>query len=420
MIKKLKLKFILTASIALAVLLFLILLTVNAINFGNVASDADNITLNIINNGGEIGGFKDRVPPSESDDVNDQEEKLENYEDLDERFKDRPEMPYDTRYFYVEFNGEDATKVKTDRIFAVNDNEAVKLSKEVYSKERVGWSGSYRYRVKDVNGIRAVTFVDYSRELAPSFTVLWTSLIVFGSGILISVVAIFFISNLVIKPVEESIHKQKRFVSNASHELKTPITIIKMNNELLEMQVGSENENVEAIDKQANRLTDIVKDLNALAKLDEQEHFNFTTLNLSNIVNKICDDVRPQFESRGKKIEVKIQNDISIKGNESMVTRLVEVALDNALKYSKSFTKVTLDSNGQRIKLKVLNDSIVPIDEGPLDKVFERFYRSDEARGSDIEGSGIGLSMAKEIVENHKGRISAYGEKGIFNLKIYF
>ncbi|MCR5741510.1 MAG: HAMP domain-containing histidine kinase [Gammaproteobacteria bacterium] len=412
MIKKLRIKFVVISFLSIFTLLSIILLTVNITNFVKVAQDADEITLNIAQNEGEMNtnnsqnGVPSGTPPQNFDPAS------------GERGTDRPEVMYDSRYFSITY-GEDGTVmvVNLSHTASFTSETAQQLAQTVYStSDSYGWSGNYRYRVYNTGNTVLVVFLDYSRELAPSRTVLYTSLIIGGVGLLLSFVAIYFISNLVVKPVDEALKKQKHFISNASHELKTPITIISANNEILEMEIG-ENESTDTINRQIRKLSTIVKDLNSLAKLDELDHVStFNKFNLSKVVEEVIDPFYELFNEKHIKFESVIEPEVYYKGEESMIKVLINTIIENALKYSQSNALLTLSQDKDRVVIECKNDAN-SIKDGDLDEVFERFYRSDEVRSS-IEGSGIGLSIAKEIIEMHKARIKARGEEGNFIIRI--
>lgn len=422
-LKKLRLKVAGFATFSVAVLLIVILSTVNIINFTKVASEADQITQVIADNG---GGFRDgNGAPSDGQSASQEatSEQTDQTQNEQPPSPDRPipggdETPYDTRFFTVTF-ANDGTLLVVDTSHIAGEEakaNAESMARAVLSKN-VGWSSNFRYRVyHESNGNTMVIFIDQTRQLEPSFTVLWTSLGVFAGGILISFGLAYVLSKWMVAPIEAANRKQRRFLADASHELKTPITIISANNEIEEITVG-ESEATRTIAKQVARLADMVKEINALLALQNEEDIAVAEKDLTAIVEETLGDFSSVFASRSLKLDKDIQENVTSKIEEGNIRKLLSILLDNATKYGKSFVKVSLSSNKDRAEIKIENDAD-DVPEGDLERIFERFYRSDEARASGKEGSGIGLSMAKEIVSLHRGRIRAHGHDGVFTIKV--
>ena len=414
MIKKLRRKFIIVSVLSVFLLLTGILVTVNVINYTRVADDADKITQILVDNNGSFfpSGVIPGIIPNQDENKDDQTRPFE-------RGGDRKEAPYDIRYFYVKYDKDgNAVETNVTNTITFSEDQAIRLTTPLLAKKaKTGWNGNYRYRVQTKDEYTYVILIDYNRELSPSRTVTWTSLIIGVSGLIIATVIIYFISNIVVKPVYNAFKKQKEFISNASHELKTPITVISANNEILEIEYGS-NDSIETIHRQINKLSNIVKDLNSLAKIDEYERLSvYTSFNLSDIVNDISDSFKELFTKDNKEFITDIDNDITYKGDENLIRNLVSIILENSYKYSVSKANISLKKDNDKIVIETINDAD-SVKDGDINEVFERFYRSDEARASNIEGSGIGLSMAKEIVDIHKGKIKARGENNNFILRI--
>lgn len=405
MLKKLRLKFIITAISSVAIFLGVILMIVNLINYSNVADRADMVTSKLIEEGGK---FNPEFKPDE------------NFipKDFDE---ERKEMRFDTRYFSVKLTKKGEIIDTNINTISYTEAEAQEFALSVYEKYgKTGWLGDFRYRVSEkTDGEIIVVAADFSRELAPSRTVLYTSLIVFGAGLLLSLIFLIGISNIVINPVKDAIEKQKEFISNASHELKTPLTVISANNELLEIAHG-ESEETDTISRQVRKLSTLVKSLNNLANIDEiNKLVEFEKINLSNLLADSAKPFKELFSKDGKELSLNIEKDIEYRGNEAYLKELISIILENAYKYTKTKAELSLKLEENRITILEKNDG-EDIKDGDLDEIFERFYRSDDVRAKAIEGSGLGLSIAKEIVSLHGGRIKAKGEDSNFVIKVEF
>lgn len=332
------------------------------------------------------------------------------------------ETPFETRYFSVLLyeNGKVST-IDTGRIASVSTSEASKYATSLYAKGRTkGFIDQYKYlsiSTTNTSGDDMVlyVFINCSKELMTIKTYALASVGISLIGLLVVFILVCFFSKTVTKPMAESYEKQKRFITDASHEIKTPLTIIDANTEVLEMMEG-ENEWTESIRKQIARLTSLTEKLVFLSRMDEDatrlEMLDF------NISDAILDTVMP-FEtvaaSKGKSLEISVAPDISYTGNETNIRQMVSLLLDNAIKYSSDNGAIRLDfSIGTNGKTKILSvwNTVDEIEAGRLDYLFERFYRIDKSRNSKTGGFGIGLSVVQAIVQAHNGKVSAKSEDG--------
>lgn len=271
-----------------------------------------------------------------------------------------------------------------------------------------GFTDIYRYRVADCEDGTRIIFVDCRQELES-----FRNTLVYSVGVsLLEFLAVFmlvlFWSKKIFKPVAESYAKQKRFITDASHEIKTPLTIIDANTEVIEM-VNGESEWTKNTRDQVKRLTALTNQMVALSRLDENpEPKEKAKFDLSDVAYEVIDHFSSLSEVRGKKISADIEDGIKYVGDENSIRQLISILVDNAMKYAveSADISISLKRDGRKVKfvLKNLTDGM---EEGSQDILFERFYRPDSSRNSETGGSGKGLSLAKSIVESHKGRITA-------------
>ncbi len=407
MIKRLRKKFIIVTTCSVLAVLVLIVGIINIVNYANVIKNADQIVTLLKDGGGMFGG--DNGNPGE------------NVEPPDGDFNNKPqrpmspETPFETRYFTVELdNNGEIRFVNTDRIAAVDQTQAADYARSLYKKNKTsGFYGNYRYGTKTVGESDTMyIFVDCTRELSNFKNFLLVSIAVGISAFVAVFLLVFFLSGKVMKPIAESYAKQKRFITDASHEIKTPLTVIGANTEVLEMQ-GVENEWTIGIREQVKRLTSLTEKLVFLARMDEESQtLKATDFSLSDAVEETVKPFCAVAVSKGMMLESDIQKNVSYCGDESMIRQLISMLVDNALKYSdeNGQVRVQLKTTGSKIQFAVSN----PAKElnGDLNILFERFYRNDKSRNSETGGHGIGLSVAKAIVEAHKGKITAHGENG--------
>ena len=422
MINALRKKFIIITMVSVIIVFSVILGIINVVNYVRVTNDTDNIVNFLASNNGAFMFNNNTVPPEMNEgepppeeNAMEKRDRSEYQKSLDD-FKIDRETPYATRYFTINYDDNGNLVSSNLNRIAISSEEANELANKVLSSNSLkGYVGSYRYKVVDDQHM--IIFVDSSQQLGNVKNFLFISAIVAVSGVVAILILIVAISSYVVKPIAESYEKQKQFITDASHELKTPLTIISANNEITEIEHG-ESDSTKAITKQVSRMTSMVKNLTALARLDEATEAEKADLNLTTISNEMIELFRPALTTNERVIECSIEDGIIYRGEEKLIRQLLSVVLENAAKYAKTQTSFNLSKNGQKIIILAKNDA-EGIVEGDMSKCFERFYRESTSRASGIEGSGIGLSIAKEIVKKHKGSISAFGDcNGCFNIKI--
>lgn len=406
MIRKLKIKFVILAMTALFALLTVIVIGMNLINYNTVVQEADMILSILSQNkgafpdfGGEQGGH---LPPNMS-----------------------PETPYESRYFSVFLNDSGETiNTETSKIASVNSEAAIEYAQMVLDKnETWGFVDEYRFVFKtEPNGSR-ITFLDCGRKLDSFHNFLYASVAMALAGLIVVFIIIFVLSGKIIKPIAESYEKQKQFITDAGHEIKTPLTIINANVDILEMELG-ENESLTDIQQQTKRLKSLTNELVMLARMEESEQIlQKIEFPISEIVTETAYPFRALALQQGKKFICNIQPLLTLKGNDKSIQQLVSIFMDNALKYSPTGGTVTLDlvKQNRTIYLSVFNTSENEIKQEQLCHVFDRFYRTDASRNSETGGHGIGLSLAKAIVTAHGGKIQAWTQDGhSFNISASF
>ncbi len=325
------------------------------------------------------------------------------------------ETPYETRFFSVRLNDNgDLISVDTGKIAAVATEDAVEYAEEIWdSGRKKGFYKTYRYQVLVQDDNNMIVFIDRSRELTAFFTLATSSITVAILGLAAVFVLVVIFSKLVFRPVAASYEKQKRFITDASHELKTPLTIISANVEVLEM-MQEENEWTRSIRNQVSRTNTLVEQLVTLSRMEEESGSqNMEKFSLSQAVVEVVDFFKTLADSQEKKLELCVEGEYTYVGDEKMLRQLISLLVDNAVKYSseKGIIKVSMLQKGRHFYLTVWN-TVEEIPKGNLDVLFERFYRLDSSRNSKTGGSGIGLSIVKSIAEAHKGKVKARSEDG--------
>lgn len=410
MIRDLRKKFILVAMLSTMLVLTAIMGVVNFSNYREMLDRAGEMTALLEQNDGK---FPEEPSWHEQDDTETPPAKPENDEKDKSRFS--VETPFETRYFTVtvDENGE-VTDCDLDRIAAVDEETAEEYTQTAQQKNKTtGFQGIYRYRVTETEDGAKYVFLDCRREISNFRTVLVTTISVSLLGLAAVFVLVVIFSRMVFRPVEESIQKQKRFITDASHELKTPLTIIDANTEVMEMESG-ESQWTKSTRKQIQRLSGLVQQLVTLSRLDEEKGLEEKCeFNLSEAVSECVQPYESLAQTREKNLTLNIEEDITYTGDERSIRQLAGILMDNAVKYSSENGNITLTlkKKGKKIFLEVYNDAD-DLPQGKMDVLFERFYRLDSSRNSGTGGSGIGLSVAKAIVQAHKGKITAENKNG--------
>lgn len=328
---------------------------------------------------------------------------------------DSPETPYETRYFTVSLD-ENGTVLSSDvqNIAAIDEETAVSLAGELFtSRKTKGFASGYRYGARTENGDTLYVFVDISRDLGTYRSFFKASIFMSLGGLFAVFLLIVVLSYFVFRPVAETYEKQKRFITDANHELKTPLTVIGASCEALSLTEG-ENEWTQAIQKEVERLTEMVDKLVFLCRADEGDDRRVPAdFPLSELAEEQTNPFLPLAAAENKQFSVRIDPGLAMKGDTAMIGRLFSLLLDNAFKYCPAGGKIdfSLKKCGKTAKLILQNDA-EGLPKGDLSRVFERFYRLDASRNGETGGHGIGLSVAKAIADAHKSKISACSPDG--------
>ena len=393
MIKKLRIKFILIAMLSLFGVLAVIVTSINVLNYKELVYSADETIKRLE----DTGAIMPQYPPSL--DITPDGEGSGIFDTM---------LPSDIRYLSVVYNSEGYILSIKKGNMNLDNNEALTLSEAAYNKGgEWDFYGNYRYHIRFTQETIQVTLLDCTRVLDTYSNFLRISLIISASGLVAVLVLIYILSGIVVKPIAKNIEKQKRFITDAGHELKTPITVIDADAELVELDYG-ENEWLTDIKKQTKRLATLTKDLIYLSRVEEDGYkpacLDFP---ISDMISERAMSFLAIAKTKGKELSLSIEPMLSFNGDEKSISQLVSLLMDNAIKYSaKDDTiEINLEKHGKNIIFSVINfaPDIAPEE---LDRLFDRFYRGDKSRSAE-GGYGLGLSVAKAIAEAHRGKIHA-------------
>lgn len=411
--RRLRRKFILVAMGAVTVVLTLIIAGINIVNYSHVCKMADARLDYILAGKDSIDwGDEPKDDPANGKDAGDSQAgvRIRHFEGM------TAESPFDTRYFTVSIAGGQVTDVNTARIAAVGAKRAARIAAGLYSKGWTsGFSGNYRYTVTVQDDETTYVFVDCSRELASFHSFLSASGAISCIGWLAVLAIVAGATGAVIRPMVESYSKQKRFITDASHEIKTPLAVIDAANEVQEIESG-ESEWTQSIHEQVARLTALTERLVFLARMDEgSAGFAMAAIDLSEAVDKAAAPFESVAVSRGKRLSTSIASGVRAHADAAAVAQVVELLLDNATRYASEDSVIELSLRavsrgaGKGSAELVVSNAVDELPEGDLDRLFDRFYRADVSRSSKTGGSGVGLSVVRAIAEAHGGSATVSG-----------
>ena len=324
----------------------------------------------------------------------------------------RQEMPYESRYFTVSVNAAgDVLSVDTGKIAAVDMADAVDYAQAALESGRErGFIDDYRWLRAETEDGALLLFLDCGRNLDTFRSFLLTSIGVSVLGLLAVFLLILAFSGRVVRPVAESYEKQKRFITDAGHEIKTPLAIIEADADVLEMELEGESEWLSDIRLQTRRLTDLTNDLVYLSRMEErQDTAQLVDFPLSDIVDETAQSFHSRAMQKRQSFTGEIERNLTLRGDEKAIRQLTSILLDNAVKYAPEdgVIRLRLEREGKYAALSVYNTTAMTIPRESMDKLFDRFYRTDPSRSSETGGHGIGLSIAKAVVGAHRGKITA-------------
>lgn len=407
MIKKLRLKFILVSMSGVLLVLVIIFATQNYLMIKSSEEQTNRLLQSVVMTDGNMENLHEKpdgvgFPP-------DKDQKTGGL---------RPpaqETLRGAKFFYVKFDSAgNVLESDVSHMADLSAGDAASYAQgALKSGSRSGTAGGYQFLCgqKEYGTIVALAQRDVETNMLRQLITISAAAVI--GGVLVFLVLVLLLSKWAVGPVKTAFERQRQFISNAGHELKTPITIIAANADVLHREIG-DNKWLSYIQNQNERMAALVNDLLTLARTDESgQKPQLERFNLSGA----CMDCALEFESTayegGKAFLTDIQPDILINGNEAMLKQLLYILVDNALKHSdqNGEVRVTLKRMGSKAALEVYNTGEgIPPEE--RDKIFERFYRSDSSRSRETGGYGLGLAIGKSIVELHRGKISVQSEQG--------
>ena len=412
MIRQLQKRFIRIAVISLTMAMVLVVAIVNIANWISVRNELFG-TLNLLDeNESEMEMIakseQERRDPSESED-----DRKSPFPGPSRHFRN---MMAESNWFsaMVTETGE-VERVMLARIENLEEETARELIRQIVADGRTeGFLQDYLFRITTWrNGKREVMVLNCETRLATVRTLILISAIACAGGILLALMLVMLSSRRAIQPTIRNMEQQKQFITNASHELKTPLTVISTNMELLEME-NEGNPWVRSTQNQAAVMRRLVDELVYLSRMEEEHPtLEFETLDPGELLKETAEPFAAMAEYNGLEMTVTAEKDLQMKGDRASIQRLMSTLCDNAVKYASAGPiRAEIRGEGTNIILQVSNPVEEPLTKQQCEQLFNRFYRVDPSRNKEKKsGFGIGLAIAAAIAEKHDGRISAAMEE---------
>ena len=397
MLKKMRWRFIGAAMAAFTAVVLTLLCFVNLWNYHSVTSQQDEALTRLM----EVEDQQTPFSPSRG------------APPFDDWSHFSPEVQYSLRFFSVHYDANGAIlRVNQDYIASISESDAESYADAVLESGKThGYESGYRYLANTTEDETVVLFLNSEREVQGMRSLLWITLAIAAACLVVVFGLVVLFSRRAIAPYLKNMEAQKQFITNAGHELKTPLTAIATSADVLAMEHNGD-EWVRNIQVQSGRLSKLITSLVALSRLDEENPFPVRTeFSLSDALWEIGEPFVSLAQAKGKAYTQDIADNLTVTGDRTAIQQMISILLDNALKYSPDGGSISLTArrSGKKAEITVSNtvDEKQSIDTARL---FDRFYRADESHSNAVSGTGIGLSIAKATAQAHGGTISAKQE----------
>lgn len=412
MLHKLRLRFIKITGLSVLAVILLIMIAINGVNIVQNLRSIDGITQQLVENGGV---FK---KPGRNDFPRNDSQPPQPYTD----FHNKDELPFSARYVVVYLDNDNTQQIiryDMDHIASISAEEIESMTASILSTEKeTGWLGNYRFRLGEFNNSPILVIAEATFTKAAIFNVLWISAIVGLISFAIVLLLVTCFSKKAIAPIAESYEKQKEFITNAGHELKTPLTVISANTEILSMTYGK-NEWCDGIMRQSASMKSLIGQMIQMAKLDEDTpSLVYENFSVSDALFDTAMSFSPLAGKKQIHFTVEPLPEYTLKGDEGAIRQVFSILTDNAVKYCDANGSISVKASLQKSRyLITFENTCLNVSDIDTKKIFERFHREDAAR-SENGGYGLGLAIAKSIIAKHKGTLTALKGDGTLIFKV--
>ena len=394
MFKQLQKSFVKSAMLSFAVVLFVVLVIINALNYRQTVAQVDQLSMMLVENNGSF-------PEAPSN--NGVKEHPKHGLPIGQEMRKDDELA--TRFATVQVVDGEVQSVDNSRLVSVDEatlkEKALQISQ---GTKQLGWEQNMRYRVGVTDSTKLIVFVDANREVQQINRLLMLTSVVFIICMGVVYIIVRRVSRRAIRPFVENVERQQQFIANASHEIKTPLAVLSANNDVLAM-MGTEEKFVDSNKRQIKRLNSLVEQMLILSRYDEGEAaVTKEKVDLVAITKNVVEEVSPVLKEKGLQVKFIGEAQTIIVTNKDAMIALIRILLDNAMKYTVGEPVITVEA--KRNQLAIGNET-EPMTKEQVSQIFDRFYRVDSSRNRMTGGSGLGLSIAQKVAETNDVQLTA-------------
>lgn len=394
MFKQLQKSFVKSAMLSFAMVLFVVLVIINALNYRQTVAQVDRLSMMLVENNGSF-------PEAPSN--NGVKEHPKYGLPIGQEMRKDDELA--TRFATVQVVDGEVQSVDNSRLVSVDEVTLKETALQIsQGTKQLGWEKNMRYRVGVTDSTKLIVFVDANREVQQINRLLMLTSVVFIICMGVVYIIVRRVSRRAIRPFVENVERQQQFIANASHEIKTPLAVLSANNDLLAM-MGTEEKFVDSNKRQIKRLNSLVEQMLILSRYDEGEAaVTKEKVDLVAITKNVVEEVSPVLNEKGLQVEFTGEAQTIITTNKSAMMELIRILLDNAMKYTVGEPVITVEARKNQLSI---GNQTEPMTEEQVSQIFDRFYRIDSSRNRTTGGSGLGLSIAQKIAETNDVQLTA-------------
>ena len=394
MFQQLQKSFVKNAMLSFSLVLVFVLVLLNGIYYKQTIDQIDRVATMLIDNNGIFPDAPSTNPPVNF---------LEELTTLGTEWEKDDQLS--TRYAVVKISNQQIQSIDQTNLVSVDEEVLKKQAQEIINRNaQNGWSKMLHFRLSKGNEESLLVFVDSKKEIQQIVRLIIVTILVFFICLIGIYSLIRLLSKRAIQPFVDNVKKQQQFISNASHEIKTPLAVLSANNDLLAM-MGTENRCIDSNRRQIKRLNALIEQMLFLARYDESQlTLIVEKVDLVQISKEIIDDLSPILQEKGLFVQFQGETSYVVNADKGSIQELIRILMDNAIKYTVIDKVITIKVTAEAF---CMVNQTEPMTNEQVRQLFDRFYRVDSSRNRTTGGSGLGLSIAQKIAEMNQLQLSA-------------